>query len=259
MDELRKKKAADEFYGLAEHVDDLALENPMSLEPVAKDTGLKLRHFAGYTRTNGGPFGDNASFRDAVFSAGVLDGSENTPLIELDDTHAVVARVSEYRPPAPKPLADVRDEIVQRLRGERASAEARTRGEAIVKRVKAGESLATVLDSTGLKLVNAGPLTRRTATVPADLLAAVFRTSKPGKAPVIDGTVLGNGGYAIFELREVIAGNPEEIPQDQRDQRKRALAQRTAVAETEALAADLREAAKVVVAPDLFKADDDIS
>jgi hypothetical protein len=60
----------------------------------------------------------------------------------------------------------------------------------------------------------------------------------------------------VFELRSVVPGEPQRIPQEQRDQRQKALAQRVAVGETEALAAQLRESADVVVAPDLFKAED---
>ena len=97
---MRKQKAQDEFYALAERLDDLALENPTSLEPVAKDTGLAVRRYAGFTRADGGPFGNNANLISAVFSPGVLDGSENTPLIELDDTRAIVARVAEHKQPA---------------------------------------------------------------------------------------------------------------------------------------------------------------
>jgi len=267
-DELRKQKAQDEFYALAERLDDLALDNPTSLEPVAKETGLTVRRYEGFTRTNGGPFGNNANLISAVFSPGVLDGSENTPLIELDDARAIVARVAEYKQPAPRPLEQLRGEILERLRAQRATTEARSRGEAIVQRVQAGEDLPAVLSAAGLKLTEAGPLTRRSPTVPADLLAAVFRAPKPGGQPlgkpegknggkpVVQGTSLGNGGYAVFQLRSVVPGEPERIPQEQRDQRKKVLVQRVAVGETEALAAQLRESADVVVAPDLFKAED---
>lgn len=256
-EELRKKKAADEYYALAEHLDDLALDNPTSLDPVAKETGLALQHFAGYSRTNTGPFGGNTSFSDAVFSPAVLEGSENTPLIELDDSHAVVARVSQYRPAAPKPLAEVRGEIVARLKAERASREARDRGEAIIRKVKAGEPLPAAVAAAGLKLTPASELTRQNPGVPPDLLTAVFRTPGPGKTPVVDGVELGNGGYAIFELSAVIQGKAENIPRDQLEQGKQTIARTTALAEVQALATDLRESAKIIVSPDLFKAGDE--
>ncbi|MDP2322454.1 MAG: SurA N-terminal domain-containing protein [Gammaproteobacteria bacterium] len=254
--ELQAQKAQDEFYALAERLDDMALENPTSLEPVARDTGLRIKRYEGITRESGGPFGGNANLINAVFFPGVLDGSENTPLIEIDDTRAVVARVAEYKLPAPKPLESVRGDIVERLRALRATTEANSRGQAIVTRVQGGEELSAVVDSLGLKLTEAGLLTRRTPVVHPDLLSAVFRASRPAGKPVTQGVSLGNGGYAVFHLRSVAPGEPERIPQDQRDQMKQAMAQRAANGETGALAAQLRESASVVVAPDLFKADD---
>jgi peptidyl-prolyl cis-trans isomerase D len=256
-DELRRQRAQDEFYALAERLDDLALENPTSLEPVAKDTGLKVRRYEGFTRAGGGPLGNNPGLIAAVFSPGVLEGSENTPLIELDDSRAIVARVAEHRQPTALPIEQVRAEIVDRLRTLRATTEATSRGEKIVQRVQAGEDLAAVVAAEGLKLTEAGPLTRRSPAVPPDLLAAVFRAPRPEGRPVVQGTSLPGGGFAVFQVRSVVPGKPELIPQQQRDERKRALAQRTAVIETEALAAHLRETADVVVAPDLFKAEDE--
>ena len=97
-DELRKQKAQDEFYALAERLDDLALEKPDF--PGTGRQGHRADDSSGSTAsraTGGGPFGNNANLISAVFSPGVLDGSENTPLIELDDTRAVVARVAEYK------------------------------------------------------------------------------------------------------------------------------------------------------------------
>jgi len=255
--DLRAQKAQDEFYALAERIDDLALENPTSLEPVARDTGLAIKRYEGFTRDGGGPFGNNTNLVAAVFSPGVLDGSENTPLIEIDDTRAVVARVTEYKMPSPKPLESVRGEIVQRMRTLRAATEASSRGQTIVRQVRDGKDLLEVLGAMDLKLTEAGPLTRRSPVVHPDLLSAVFRAPRPtAGVPVVQGVSLSNGGYAVFQVRSVVPGDPEIIPQDQRDEAKQAMARRAANSEIGALAAQLRESASVVVAPDLFKDDD---
>jgi peptidyl-prolyl cis-trans isomerase D len=256
VSELKAQKAQDEFYALAERLDDLALENPTSLEPLARDTGMVIRRYEGFTREGGGPFGSNASLIAAIFAPAVLDGSENTPLIEIDEGHAVVARVSEYQMPAPRPLDSVRDEIVERLRTARAATEASSRGQTIVQQVASGKSLAEVVAGLGLKLTETGPLTRRTPAVHPDLLAAVFRAQRPAGKPVVQGVSLSGGAYAVFELRSVVPGDPDAIPQDQRDQLKQAMARRAAGGETGALAMQLRESADVVVAPDLFKTDE---
>ncbi|MEO8223317.1 MAG: SurA N-terminal domain-containing protein [Gammaproteobacteria bacterium] len=255
-EELRKQKAQDEFYAIAERLDDLALENPTSLEPVARDTGLTVKKYAGFTREGGGPFGANANLISAVFAPGVLDGGENTPLIELDDTRAVVVRVSEYKLPAARPLVSVRDEVAARIVALRATTEANTRGEALLKRVESGQDLTTAAAESRLTVIQAGPVTRRAPTVSPELLAAIFRAPKPDTKPVVRGLALGAGGYAVFELKAVYPGEPERVPVDQREQRRQALAQRAAVAETDALAAELRDSAKVVVAPNLFKSTD---
>jgi len=254
---LREQKAQDGFYALAERLDDLALENPGSLEPAAKELGLQIRRHAGYARAGGGPFGDSADMASAIFSDAVLEGGENTPLIELDSGRVVVARVAEHKLPAARPLAEVRDEIVARLRTVRAASEARSQGEAILKRQQAGEDLAAVAASMGLRLQNTGPLFRRSPVLPPDLLAAVFRTPAPAEdRPVVRGVVLADGGYAVFRLNRVIPGQPDQIPQEQRDAQQRILSQRSAQAELAAFAAELRGTAKVVVAKDLFKAED---
>jgi peptidyl-prolyl cis-trans isomerase D len=256
-DALREQKAQDRFYALAERLDDLALENPGSLEPAAREAELQIRRYSGYKRTGGGPFGDNADLASAVFSDAVLEGGENTPLIELDSGRVVIARVAEHRLPAARPLAEVREEVVTRLRTTRAATEARSQGEAILKRQQAGEDLATVSASMGLSLLKTGPVLRRSPVLPADLLAAVFRApaAADGK-PVVRGVSLADGGYAVFRLNQVIPGEPGQIPQEQRDTQQRVLAQRSAQAELAALAAELRTTAKVVVAKDLFKAQD---
>jgi peptidyl-prolyl cis-trans isomerase D len=256
-DELRQRRAQDEFYALAERVDDLSLENPTSLEPVARDTGLTVRRYEGFTRAGGGPLGNSPDLVRAVFSPGVLDGTENAPLIELDETRAVVARVAEYKAPAPLPLEQVKAQIIERVRALRASTEAAARGERIVKRVEEGADFGAAVAAEGLKAIEAGPLTRRSVAASPELLADLFRAPKPAGRPVVRGAALPDGAYAVFQIRTVEAGDPERIPLEQRDGQRRALAQRTAANETEALASNLREAADVVVAPDLFKAEEE--
>ena len=60
----------------------------------------------------------------------------------------------------------------------------------------------------------------------------------------------------MFRIDEVIPGNPDEIPREQRDARKNILARQSGVADVTALAVDLRRDADVMVAPDLFEQQD---
>ena len=69
---------------------------------------------------------------------------------------------------------------------------------------------------------------------------------------------LANGAYAVFQLDAVRAGRPDEIPQQERDQRKQLLARQLGSVATEALVTDLRADAEVFIAPGLFQQNDNL-
>jgi peptidyl-prolyl cis-trans isomerase D len=256
LEELRRGSAEDRFYALAEQVDDLALENPGSLAAVAEQTGLKLQTAETITRSGGAPFGFNRLLVEAAFSIPVLEEGENSPVIELGDDRAVVIRVIDHRMPEAKPLAEVREVIVERIRMDAAAELSQSRGNAMLDRLRGDEALPVLAEEFGVELIEAQELTRQSDELPADLLADVFRAPYRGsEQPVAHGLVLGSGGYAVFQVGEVRSGRPEDIPREERDQRKEALARQFGSTSASAMVADLRGKAKVVVAPGLFESE----
>ncbi|MFQ5634636.1 MAG: SurA N-terminal domain-containing protein [Gammaproteobacteria bacterium] len=253
FDELRSREATDAFYRLAERVDDLALENPGNLAAVAAETGLAFREIDNFTRGGAAPLGYSPELIDAAFGAAVLDDGENSPLIELGDDRAVVISVTDYRPAARRPFPEVREAVEERLRLELGSQLALQRGKAALTRLRNGETLAALAEELGFDAPEAVTLNRGSSDVSPEILAAIFRAGRPtGERPAYHGLNLLDGGFAIFGLESVTPGRPEMIPQQQRDQRKQALAQQTGGNAVGALIADLRAAAKVYVAPGLF-------
>ncbi len=258
-EEVRLRKAEDQFYALAERIDDLALENPATLDPVVEQTGLPLKRIERFTRIDGGALGNSPALVSAVFSPLVLEDGENTPLLELGDGRVIVARVAEHELPQPRPLAEVRPQIVEALQVLRGSTAAMAKGEELLRRAQGGEELGAVAGELGLTLSQPGAVARSAASVPAELLAAIFRAPRPPEgAPLIRGLSLASGAYAVFRLDEVIEGRPEDVPREARDVRKRALARQVGALETQALAADLRAQARVVIPRDLFEEPEDL-
>jgi hypothetical protein len=114
--------------------------------------------------------------------------------------------------------------------------------------------LPVLAEEFGVDLIEAEELTRQSDELPADLLADIFRAPYRGsEPPVARGLVLGSGGYAVFQVGEVRSGRPEDIPREERDQRKETLARQFGSTSASALIADLRGKAKIIVAPGLFE------
>jgi len=218
QDELTKQQAADRFYALAEQVDDLALENPASLDAVESETSLRIQRIEQFTRNGGAPFGYHASMVDAAFSFVVLEDGENSPLIETAEGSAVILRVVEHRLSALQPFEEVRERVETSVRLQQAGDVARVRGEQILARLKAGESSDDVAAEFGIEVQRPGALRRGSNEVAAELLVEIYRTPRPvGDEPVYRGVLLANGGYAVFRLDKVEAGRADAIPQDARD------------------------------------------
>jgi peptidyl-prolyl cis-trans isomerase D len=259
LSELQLQEAADQFYALAEQVDDLALENPDSLVDVAAASGLELQRIDNFTRAGGEPFGYNQNLVDTAFSVEVLEDRENSALIEIGDDRAVVIRVAEYRPSRLEEFDQVKAAVSEVVGFQQAAVESSTQGEAMLERLQAGEEFDALAQEYEVELVEAEKLNRGTADVDAGLLAAIFRTPKPvADRPIFRGLGLGNGAYAVFRLDAVRAGRPDEIPQQERDQRKQLLARQLGSVATEALVTDLRADAEVFIAPDLFEQADSL-
>jgi len=253
FDELRLQQAADDFYALAERVDDLALENSGSLATVASEADLELRAIDRFTRSGAEPLGYSPELVDAAFSVAVLDDGENSPLIELADDRAVVLSVIEHRLSVLRPFADVRDLAEEALRSQGAAELARARGGELLSRLEGGESFADLAAEFSFETPEAATLNRALPDVAPEILAAIFRAPRPPEGqPVYQGLALRSGGYLVFRLDAVTPGRPEMIPQQQRDQRKQLLAQQAGGSAAAALVADLRAAARVLVAPGLF-------
>jgi peptidyl-prolyl cis-trans isomerase D len=252
-EELRRQKAADRYYAIADSVDDLALENAGSLDEVAAESGLEVKRLDVFTRSGGDPLGYSAALVDAAFSVAVLEDRENSPLIELADDRAVVIRVVDYRPTTLRPFAEVRAEVESAYRLKQAAELAQSRGQAMLAGLQAGDDLAALAAQYSMDAPAAVLLGRGANDISPEVLAAVFRAPKPAEGVAVsEGVALSSGGYAVFRLEEVIPGRPELIPQQQRDERKAQLAQQDGGLAATAVIAELRNSADVVVLQGLF-------
>lgn len=248
----RQRQGEQRFHDMVERLADLAFENPDSLEPVADALGLEVRRAERVTRDRGAGALTDAALRRAAFSPEVLEEGYNSDLIELADGTVAVVRVADRDPPRRRELAEVRDQIEQRLVLDEARRRAAEAGERMVERARAGEDLVAVARELGAEWHAARSTGRSDATTPPNVIDAVFRAPEPeGEERVVRGLAT-TGGYAVFELYDVADGAPEGLDETQRAGLTRALESRVANAEFMALLESLRANADIKYGTNLF-------
>ena len=212
-----RRRAEDRYYDDAETLARLAFENADSLQPAATELGYTIRTLEGVTRRGGAGIGANPAVIDAAWSDAVFTRRENSALLELDDGHAAVIRVTAHNPPELRPLQEVAEQIGAELRRERAAERARELGEQATARLEAGETIAEVAESLSADFVAGITVVRDDATVPPDVSRAAFSTPRPAAGvPAVTSAEGANGYFAV----RVVSATPGGLDLLRADERR---------------------------------------
>ena len=158
--EEKKNKAEEIFVDRAESFRNIVFEQPESLDAVVEELGLELQVTEWFTRDLGTGIAQSGIVRDSAFSDDVYLDNLNSEAIELDIDTLIALRKQEIRAAAVKPLEEVRAEIEDTLKQQRARERvARERGR-IAGRTQRERCVggAHVGQRTGIKAVHANPL-----------------------------------------------------------------------------------------------------
>lgn len=248
--ELRLERADANYLAVERRLSD-ALFDAESIADLAESSGLELKTASGFTREGGDPFGSNQAAIEAVFDPRVLDDREMSDVVELDASRSVVVAVTEYNEAARRPLEEVREQIVDDLKTERAFELANQRIVAVQQAVQNGASMESAVEGVEGVTTSTATITRQTTDVDQRIVAAAFEQKKPVEGQVRTGTVLtGDGRYVVFQVTAVAPGRPESIPLEQRDAGKEQLALQSGARDFAALVSDLEASAEIVKSED---------
>jgi len=221
-DEIRKQLAAARFSDMATELTKLVYDQRDSLQPAADALGVKLRTASGITRTGLLPADqagadaasagadaqllDNPRVRQVLFSSEVLRDKNNSGVIELAPDTMLAVRVQDVKPAHVPPLADVQDDIRERLVSERAAQAAREAGEAALKALQDGVQAAdpaAVPEGFGAPLVVSR---QQPQGLPQALLETVMRMAPGAEGkPSYAGLPVG-ADYTVVRLERVAPG-----------------------------------------------------
>lgn len=194
---VQRELAEEQFFAAAETLRTQSFEHPDTLAPAAQALDLKVQEIGPVSRRGGEGVAANPEFLRHAFSTEAI-GGDNSEVFELGEGHYAVLRVLEHTPATQRPLEDVKTDITARLRQQEGAAAARAAGEALLARLRAGETVDTELTAHQTAFVDLPDVGREGKEGLSDaVLKKAFTLSvdegKPGQA----GIELDNGNYVI--------------------------------------------------------------
>jgi peptidyl-prolyl cis-trans isomerase D len=199
--EVRRDRAQDQLGNAQEQLARRLEESGVDFDALAKEFGLQIGEVASFQRNTGGaPLGAAPELQELVFSAPVLNEKRIGGPLVLGEDRLVVVKALEHRKPTPRPVADVRDEIVAAIRKERGAAAAEKAADNARARLLSGASFDDVAKELGLTAEPARYVGRTDPSVPAPIRNLVFSSPKPAGKPIYRTVKLEDGGAAVVAI-----------------------------------------------------------
>ena len=204
-EELKRQQAQKLYSERAETFSNLVYEQSDTFKPVADELKLTVQTFKGLTRDGAGadvPVLNDARLLEAVFASDALTRKQNIEAVDIGGNQLVSARVLEHRPARTRPLEEVRDEVRTRLVAQRAAEMAQEEGAAQLEALRKGGDEKSMDSSLTVSRDQPNGL-------PREVLDAVL-SADPKQLPVWQGVKIGDQGYAVVKVEQVLPRAPRE-------------------------------------------------
>ena len=244
--DARKESVESLYYDWAERLATMTYEAADTLAPAAEALGLDVQRTDWAPRTGGEGLFGNPKILLAAFSDEVARQGLNSELIEPERgvLEAVVLRVVDHRDATVRPLSEVRDELVARMRARRSQDAAEQRAEELTERLEGGASLEDVAGDWTISDVHT--IGRDQADVPDAVRALAFEMPRPdGGRPTFGQVRLVDGDVAVVAVHRVIDASESDLSADARAREREALSRATARRYVEGMLADMVSRAKI--------------
>ncbi|MHB8345957.1 MAG: SurA N-terminal domain-containing protein [Acidiferrobacterales bacterium] len=223
----RQRHAIDRYYSESDRFRNLIFEQSDSLTPAAHAFGLQVMESGWFSRSGGQGIAANPKVVAAAFDPDVLKQGHNSHAIRLGSHTLLAIRVIAHQDASIRPMAEVSDQIRQKLLMKAALVRAGLVGNAALKSLNQGASLAAVAQQDGLQVIGPVTVTRsQNDDLAPALVEAMFSAGRPtGNRPLYASADLGADGYAVFALTRVEPGSMATATKGLKERAARVLAQ----------------------------------
>lgn len=240
---VKQEKALDAWYALQQKVSEAASNDNESLAGAEQAAGAKAVQTGWFSRDT---LPEELNFKpvsDAIFNGGLVGQNgapgSNSDIITVDGDRAFVLRITDHKAEAIKPLAEVKTQVTDIVKHNKAEQQAKLDAEKLVTELKAGKG-DDALKAAGLSFGAAKTLAR---TSQDPVSQAAFNLPLPEKdKPSFGSTTDQQGNVVVLALDEVKAGT---MPDAQKEAMVKGITQNNAQIAFEALMSNLRKEAKI--------------
>jgi peptidyl-prolyl cis-trans isomerase D len=242
---LRQERAQQQFAQRSDELANLTFVNPTTLADAAKQLQLTIKTTPLFAKKNQNQdLSANPKVIQAAFSADVLLQGNNSDIIALDQTTALVLRVKQHQPKRLKSLAEVHDTIESHLRQQRLLARAQAYANTIVKNPTKADAM---LKAKQLHWQTKLAVDRQSENLEPSLVKAVFEIpATRGANPAIHVAQLDKGSVALIEVSHFYPGQIENLSKPKVAAVARQVAQSYGLLDSQLLLAAVRARAQIV-------------
>src|SRR5690606_5746557 len=157
-----------------------------------------------------------------AFSDDLRDG-HNSEVVELGQGRALVLRLKQHFDPEVQPLAEVQNDIRQKLVAQKALEQASRVGSEVLAELRGGAELESVAEKAKAEWKKVEDARRSQQGVPSEVLQKAFLMPQPeqssgeGSAPTVQGFATADGSYTLIALTEVKAGDLSSFKEAERE------------------------------------------
>mgnify|MGYP006158860891 CR=1 FL=1 len=224
-----------------EDLSNLAFETD-NLQSIADELNLEILSSNPFSRAGGSGIFSNPALAAAAFSEEVLLENNNSEVVELNPSQAVVLRVEEFNEASIRPLDGVEPEIAVLIRTEMESNAVRSLGDEILAAVESGTNLDEILQTNGLEWLEAMGVVRNAPSINSEIVNQVFSMGKPDAGSVEHGSInLSNGTFVVVELEQVNSGEINSLEDAERENMSTSLLSEKGSNDLQAYILNLRE------------------
>jgi len=250
--QYRQDRASELFGDRQEEIAKMIEDGETDLDKIVQSLGLTRGSIAEFLRGGGAePLGSSPELQQVVFGDTVLNQRRIGGPVALGEDRLVLVKVTGHKKAEVKPLAQVRDQIVELVTHDNGIAAAQAAAQALVPKLEAGESLATLAAAAKVPAEEARFVSRGDPSIPEALRLAIFEAPRPDAKPVVKTAKLDDGSTVVFVATRSRVGDSSNAQLVQ--QQNAALLQRSASGEVAAYLNEAKRKAKVVKNTKVFE------